>query len=128
MQRLTLEISAALFFFAAVPALSCEVRLQHTVRYTCPAVTYGPEDCFERAWGKEGDVVTSPGSIHIMANGHLYYCPSRESCIEMKDLSFPGCEMAWVPRFKDKSKEYAGHLLVGDKKWVSDALDAYKLQ
>ena len=128
MQRLTLEIAASVFFFAAIPALSCEVRLQHTLSYTCPAVTYSPEDCFEGAGGKEGDRVTSPASIHIMTNGHSYYCPSHESCIEMKDLSFSGCEMAWVPRLGNESKKYAGHFFVGDKKWIGEALDAYRQQ
>src|SRR6185437_9459740 len=125
MRRLTLEIAAGFFFLTVTPALSCEVRLQHTLRYTCPSVTYGPEDCSDgAAWGKEGDLVTNPASIHIMNSGYSYYCPSHESCIEMKDLSFIGCEFAWVPRLGDESKEYAGHFLVGDKKWIADALDA----
>jgi hypothetical protein len=33
----------------------------------------------------------------------------------MKDLSFKGCIFTHVPRKLGESKEYAGHIFVGDK-------------
>ena len=92
---------------------ACQVRLKHPVP-TCPAVTYGPEDCSEVLWGKAGQLVTSPAAIHVMTSGHLYYCPSHESCIEMKDLDFKGCVFTPVPRDPNESEEYASHIVVGD--------------
>jgi hypothetical protein len=108
--------------------MSCEVRLRHALSYTCPAVTYSPEDCSEDAWGRAGELVTSPASIHIMTGGYRYYCPSHESCIEVKDLKFIGCRFAKVPRLTDESKEYVQHIFVGDSKSVSKALHAYELR
>jgi hypothetical protein len=116
MRRLAFEMTVSVFVFVAVPAMSCEVRLRHALTYTCPAVTYGPEDCSEDAWGTAGQLVTSPALIHVMTGGHSYYCPSHESCIERKDLSFSGCRFVWVPRFRDESKEYLGHYFLRDKK------------
>jgi hypothetical protein len=103
-------------FAFATSAFACEVRLKHPVRI-CPAATDGPGDCPKELTGKAGDVVTSPAAIHIMTSGHSYYCPSHEGCIEMKDLSFKGCIFTHVPRKPDESKEYAGHIFVGDKAW-----------
>jgi hypothetical protein len=109
-------ISFAAAFAFAIPAFACEVRLKHPVP-TCPAVTYDPEDCLSDLWGKAGDRVTQPAAVHVMTNGGSYYCPSHESCIEMKDLSFNGCTFTHVPRKPNESKEYSGHIFVGDKAW-----------
>jgi hypothetical protein len=35
----------------------------------------------------------------------------------MKDLSFKGCIFTHVPRKPDESKEYTGHIFVGDEAW-----------
>ena len=94
-------ISFAAAFAFAIPAFACEVRLKHPVP-TCPAVTYEPEDCLSDLWGKAGDRVTQPAAVHVMTNGRSYYCPSHESCIEMKDLSFNGCTFTHVPRKPDE--------------------------
>lgn len=97
------------FAFAGFAFADCRVRLKHPVP-NCPAVTYGPGDCLEDLWGKSGQLVTSPATIHVMTSGHSYYCPSHEGCIEMKDLDFKGCVFKHVPRFPGESKEYASHI------------------
>ena len=81
----------------------------------CPAVTYSPDDCFDGNWGHPGDVITSPAFVNIMKSGHVYYCPSHESCVELKDLEFSkGCIFTYVPRDTEESPEYASHIFVGD--------------
>jgi hypothetical protein len=109
-----ITFAGPLAFVSSVHA--CEVRLKNPVP-SCPAVAYRPEDCLNELTGKAGDVVTSPAAIHIMTSGHSYYCPSHEGCIEMKDLSFKGCIFTHVPRKPDESKEYTGHIFVGDEAW-----------
>lgn len=109
----SLILSASLGFTGYALA-ACEVRLKHPVR-DCPAVTYGPEDCFDTMSGTTGDRITSPATAHIMENGRTYYCPSHEACIEMKDLNFNGCVFTHVPRQPGESKGYEGHIVVDDK-------------
>ena len=90
------------------------VSLRNSVP-NCPAVTYSPDDCFDGNWGHPGDVITSPAFVNIMKSGHVYYCPSHESCVELKDLEFSkGCIFTYVPRDTEESPEYASHIFVGD--------------
>lgn len=104
-------LSFAVAFAFATPAFACEVRLKHPAPI-CPAATYGPEDCLKELSGKAGDRVTHPATIHIMENGRSYYCPSREGCVEVKDLSFKGCQFTHVNRQPGELKEYTGHIVV----------------
>jgi hypothetical protein len=98
-------------------AQACIVRLKHPVPYSCPAVTYGPDDCTDESWGKAGDLVTSPAAVMLMKSGYSYYCPSHESCIQLKDLEFRGCILTYVSRGKNDSEEYEGYIFVGDAEW-----------
>lgn len=106
----TLLILAA---FAALtsPAVACEVTQKRPVQ-NCPAVAYSPDDCLPDLVGKAGDRVTSPATAHVMESGFVYYCPSHEGCIQMKDLNFKGCKLKYVSRQRGESKEYKGHIVV----------------
>lgn len=99
------------------PTKACEVRLKHPIPYSCPAAVTALSDCAGSAWGRAGQIITSPAAIHVMTSGYSFYCPPHESCIQMKDLSFKGCVMTHVPRKAGESPEYEGHIFVGDKEW-----------
>ena len=102
--------SAAVCAFVT-SAAACDIRLKQSVPI-CPAVTYGPEDCETTLWGKVGDHVEHPASIHIMTNGRSYFCPSHGSCIELQNLSFKGCKFTFIDRKAGETKNYASHLVV----------------
>jgi len=104
---------------AGTNAETCEVRLRNPVR-NCPnGVFNSPDDCFEDVVGKAGDKVTSPAAIRILNSGYTYYCPSHESCIALKDLTFSkGCVLTYVPVTKENpSDDFAGYIFVGDAAW-----------
>jgi hypothetical protein len=93
---------------------ACIVTLAKTIEYSCPAVTYDIDDCLKQIGGKVGDLITSPAMIHNMTNGNSFYCPSHESCIQLKDLSITNCIMTPLPRKDDESAEYKSHIFVSD--------------
>lgn len=108
--RVLSKVLPVSIIFLSFTAQACDVRLARPTP-SCPAVTYGPEDCDTTLTGKRGDLFR-PTIVHIMSNGRSYACASHESCVEMKDLDFKGCKFRFQARFREESPEYVSHLLI----------------
>ena len=106
--RNALAIAAVLL---VSPALACDVRLRHAVP-SCPAVTTSPEGCQGDLVGKAGDRQTVPATIQLMSSGHAYYCASHKGCVPFELVSINQCILTYIPRQKDETSEYLGHIVV----------------
>jgi hypothetical protein len=94
---------------ATAPAIACEVTLRGPAQ-TCPAATYGPDDCQGDPDGKRGDKVDVV-QLNVMSSGHVYGCESG-SCYALKDLAFKGCKFTYFDRKSQESPEYISHFAV----------------
>jgi len=101
----------ALIAFNVAAHAECDVRQKGPVP-TCPAVAYSPEDCSGGSSGRAGTRVSHPAMINVMTTGYVYYCPSHEGCIELKNLRFQGCRITFRDRDAQESPEYASHFMV----------------
>lgn len=100
---------AVLTGVVATPAIACEVSLRGPA-VTCPAATYGPDDCQGDPDGKRGDKL-EVRQLNVMASGHVYGCESG-SCYELKDLAFKGCKFTYFDRKSEESPQYISHFSV----------------
>src|ERR1700746_2184747 len=95
-----------IFVFALLSSISqcaaCDIRLKHAVP-TCPATTESSADCLTETWGRAGDPVTHPATIHIMTNGQSFLCPSHEGCVQLKDV-ISKCTLTFIDRKPGESQ------------------------